>query len=82
VDFKKMDIPFFWDGQFCPIQMQTSSFTRWKENNLKVLPLSSRGDFTVKVHVSELNNNNGVCMYALMADGKIIDSKRLLVNGK
>jgi hypothetical protein len=47
---------------------------------LKVLPLSNRGDFSVKVQVSELNNNNGVCMYALMADGKIIDSKRLLVS--
>lgn len=49
---------------------------------LKVLPLSSRGDFSVKIHVTELGNSNGICMYALMADGKIIDSKRLLVTGK
>jgi hypothetical protein len=47
---------------------------------LKVIPLSNRGDFSVKVQVSELNNTNGICMYALMADGKIIDSKRLLVS--
>ena len=49
---------------------------------LKVLPLSSRGDFSVKVQVTELGNSKGICMYALMADGKIIDSKRLLVTGK
>jgi len=51
-------------------------------NQLKVLPLSSRGDFSVKVQVTELGNSNGICMYALMVDGKIIDSKRLLVTGK
>ena len=49
---------------------------------LKVLPLLSRGDFSVKVQISELSTCDGLCMYALMVNGKIIDTKRLLVTGK
>jgi trimeric autotransporter adhesin len=44
---------------------------------LKVLHLFNRGDFTVKVDSNELSR--GMCFYALMVDGEIIDSKRLLV---
>ena len=44
---------------------------------LKLLHLFNRGDFTVKVDNNELTR--GVCFYALMVEGKIIDSKRLLV---
>jgi trimeric autotransporter adhesin len=64
------------------IQYANLIFYTMEGKQLKVMPLSSRGDFTVKVQVGELSNSNGVCMYALMADGKIIDSKRLLVSGK
>ena len=46
---------------------------------LKVLPLLSRGEFSVSVNGSELGQ--GICIYALMVDGKIIDSKRLLQTG-
>ena len=64
------------------IQNANLIFYTMEGKQLKVLPLSSRGDFSVKVQVGELGNSNGICMYALMADGKIIDSKRLLVTGK
>jgi hypothetical protein len=47
---------------------------------LKVIPLLSRGDFNVKILSSELSN--GTYLYSLMADGKIIDSKRLVIMGK
>ncbi len=47
---------------------------------LKVIPLLSRGDFNVKVQSIELSN--GTYLYSLMADGKIIDSKRLVITGK
>jgi len=57
-------------------------FYTMEGKQLKVLPLSRRGDFSVKVEVSELGARNGICMYALMADGKIVDSKRLLVTDK
>lgn len=46
---------------------------------LKVIPLFNRGDFSVKVQGSELAK--GMYLYALMADGKIIDSKRLVLTG-
>ncbi|HEX6226872.1 MAG TPA: tail fiber domain-containing protein [Chryseolinea sp.] len=44
---------------------------------LKLLHLFNRGDFTVKVDSNELTR--GICFYALIVEGKIIDSKRLLV---
>ena len=47
---------------------------------LKVLHLFNRGDFIVKVDSRDLGM--GTCFYALMVDGKIIDSKRLLVRRK
>ena len=47
---------------------------------LKILHLFNRGDFKVKVDSRELGM--GTCFYALMVDGKIIDSKRLLVRRK
>jgi hypothetical protein len=47
---------------------------------LKVMPLLSRGDFSVKVQSSELSN--GSYLYALRADGHCIDSKRLVITGK
>jgi hypothetical protein len=45
---------------------------------LKILHLYNRGDFTVKVDSNELTR--GICFYALMVEGKMIDSKRLLVS--
>ena len=62
------------------VQYANLIFYTLEGKQLKVLPLSSRGNFRVKVEVGELSNTNGICMYALMADGKIIDSKRLLVS--
>lgn len=47
---------------------------------LKVIPLLSRGDFTVNVQSSELSS--GMYLYTLMVDGKIIDSKRLVITDK
>jgi hypothetical protein len=44
---------------------------------LKLLHLYNRGDFTVKIDRNDLTR--GVCFYALMIDGKIIDSKQFLV---
>jgi trimeric autotransporter adhesin len=43
---------------------------------LKVLPLLSRCEFTVRVNGNELGK--GICIYALVVDGRIVDSKRLL----
>ncbi|HZB14301.1 MAG TPA: hypothetical protein VE467_14775 [Chryseolinea sp.] len=43
---------------------------------LRLLHLYNRGDFTVKIDRNELTR--GLCFYALMIDGKIIDSKQLL----
>ena len=47
---------------------------------LKVMPLFNRGYFNVSVQASELSD--GMYIYALMADGKFIDSKRLVVGGE
>jgi trimeric autotransporter adhesin len=47
---------------------------------LKVIPLLSRGDFTVNVQSNELSS--GMYLYTLMVDGKIIDSKRLVITDK
>jgi hypothetical protein len=47
---------------------------------LKVLPLLQRGDFSVKLKSSEFTN--GLYIYALIADGKMIDTKRLMITGK
>lgn len=55
-------------------------FYTMEGKQLKVIPLLSRGDFRVKVQGSELSE--GMYLYALMADGKIIDSKRLVIAGK
>ena len=44
---------------------------------LKLLHLYNRGDFTVTVDRNDLTR--GICFYALMIEGKIIDSKQLLV---
>ncbi len=55
-------------------------FFTMEGRQLKVVPLFNRGDFNVKVQSSELNN--GMYLYALMADGKIVDSKRLVITGK
>jgi trimeric autotransporter adhesin len=43
---------------------------------LRLLHLYNRGDFTVKIDRNELTR--GICFYALMIDGKMIDSKQLL----
>ena len=47
---------------------------------LKVLHLYNRGDFKVQIDSNDLGK--GVFFYALMVDGKIIDSKRFMVSGK
>jgi len=47
---------------------------------LKVLHLFNRGDFTVQVDGNDLGK--GVIFYALVVDGKMIDSKRLVISGK
>lgn len=44
---------------------------------LKILHLYNRGAFTVTVDSNDLTR--GTCFYALMIEGKIIDSKQLLV---
>ena len=43
---------------------------------LRLLHLYNRGDFSVKIDRNELTR--GICFYALMIDGKMIDSKQLL----
>lgn len=46
---------------------------------LKVVPLFSRGVFSIPIEAGELGN--GMYIYTLMADGKKIDSKRLIITG-
>ena len=56
------------------------TFYTLEGKQLKVLPLLHRGDFSVQLKSSEFTN--GLYIYALIADGKMIDTKRLMITGK
>ena len=46
-------------------------------NQLKHYPLSSRGNNTLIIKGSELSA--GMYLYALITDGKVIDTKRMIL---
>jgi hypothetical protein len=46
---------------------------------LKVMPLSNRGDFSVNVHSTDMKK--GMYLYALIVDGKIVGTRRLVITG-
>lgn len=46
-------------------------------NQLKCFPITEKGKGSIKIHGSELNA--GMYLYALIADGKVIDTKRMIL---
>ena len=46
---------------------------------VKSMPINDRGDTSVKIHANELAP--GIYIYSLMADGKVLDSKRMILTG-
>ncbi|PSK88995.1 tail fiber domain-containing protein [Taibaiella chishuiensis] len=62
---------------YIPSEVKTASlvFTTVDGKTLKVIDLTQRGKVTANIYASELKN--GVYLYTLMADGKVVDSKRM-----
>ena len=46
---------------------------------VKSMPINDRGDTSVKIHANELAP--GIYIYSLMVDGKVLDSKRMILTG-